>query len=149
MRYLYYCFLITSFILDLGCCRMHQLDQPKLPDQVRGWQDMRSGNSTFINELIMKTGESSDNGVIGLRLIDIQHPSCKSLLSMEDSDPKIQLQFFDATNKQVLCETQFISGGYWSIEATPCNKRVPIDGMVIYKINSKDGWIHISLFRKV
>jgi len=62
MRYLVYCFLITSLFLETGCCRIRQLDQPKLPDRVRGWTDMRSGNSIFINELILKTGESLDNG---------------------------------------------------------------------------------------
>ena len=110
---------------------------------------MRVGNEIFINELILKTGESLDNGDFGLRLTDIQHPPCKSLLSMEDSDPKIKLQFYRVSNNQVICETQLISGGLWTTDAIPtCNNRLPIDGMVIYKINSKNRWIHIALFRE-
>ena len=110
---------------------------------------MRSGNLLFINELILKTGESLDNGDFGLRLTDIQHPPCKSLLSLADSDPKIKLQFYKASNNQVICETQLISGGLWTVGALPsCNNQMPIHGMVIYKINSQDRWIHIALFRQ-
>lgn len=150
IRQLFYCFLIAALMLETGCCRIRQLDQPQLPDQVRGWQEMRSGNSIFINELILRTGESLDNGEFGLRLTGIEHPPCKSPLSIEDSDPKIQLQFYNASNNQVICETPIISGGLWTMDAIPsCNSRLPIDGLVIYKINSKDKWIHIALFRNV
>ena len=68
---------------------------------------------------------------------------------MADSDPEIKLQFYKVSNNQVICETQIISGGFWSIEAIPaCHNRLPIDGMVIYKINSQNRWIHIALFRE-
>jgi hypothetical protein len=150
LRQMFYCFLILFLIIETGCCRIRQLDQPKLPDHLRGWTEMRSGNWIFINELILKTGESLDNGDFGLRLTDIQHPPCKSLFSMEDSDPKIKLQFYKVSNNQVICETQLISGGLWTIDAIPtCNNRLPIDGMVIYKINSENRWIQIALFRDV
>ena len=134
----------------LGCCRIRQLDQPKLPDHVRGWTEERVGNSLFINELILKTEEYQDHGEFGVRLIDIQHPPCKSRFSSEDSDPVVKLQFYEVSNHQVICETNLISGGLWTIDALAmCKDRVPIDGLVIYKISSKDRWIQISLFRHV
>ena len=109
---------------------------------------MRSGNLLFINELILKTGESLDNGDFGLRLTDIQHPPCKSLLALEDSDPKIKLQFYKVSNNQAICETHLISGGFWTMDAIPtCNNKLPFHGMVIYKINSHNRWIHIALYR--
>jgi hypothetical protein len=148
MRHLFFFLIVAASILEAGCCRIRQLDQPKLPDHVRGWKEELSGNLVFINELVLTTGQSQDNGELGLKLIDIIHPPCKSLFSMEDSDPKIRLQFYNASTHQVLCETPFISGGLWTIDAIPsCNNRVEIDGMVIYKINSKDKWIRIALYR--
>ena len=149
MRHLAYILLIVTF-LETGCCVIRQLDQPQPPEHVRGWKDERVGNSIFIGEFILKKGESADNGHVGVKLVDIEHRPCESLLSAEDSDPEIKLQFYDPRNKRVLCETPFISGGLWGFDAIRgCNKRLPITGMVVYKINSEDNWIHMALFKDV
>lgn len=141
-------------MFDTGCCLTHWLNQPKLPVHVRGWKDKRLGDCTngliFVGEFVLREGESVSNKDVGVRLIDVQNPECKNFLSLEDSAPKISLQFFKAQNNQVLCEPPLISGGLWTFNAIPaCKNRLPFDGMVMYGINSKDNWIHIALYKDI
>lgn len=136
------CFLILSG----GCCSAQEREQPRPPEKVQGWKDSYSGGVHYIGELLLHKGDSSDNGKIGVKVLDIvtPQPGSEGYASM----PKAVLQFYRPSDKQILCEATFTEGGTTMGTGPPyphCKPEVGLSAISVSGINTMDNWVWFDL----
>src|SRR5215510_7637651 len=68
VKVIYYVFSAMVALLSSSCCSdMRQLNEPERPSKVRGWDELRDGNTVIKGIFLLNKGESTDNGKIGIR----------------------------------------------------------------------------------
>lgn len=142
-NYLSRMFVIFAFYLLLvgACCRPERL-QPSLPGEVLGWQEVYPVKGLqVVAILVLKKGESSDNGKIGIQVVDVIAPERCSHAGTYQGEPKSILRFFDPTSGQTLCEATVLEGG----STLHCDSRVGLTGIYVNAINTKDNWVWLDL----
>jgi hypothetical protein len=139
--------LISVFLILPGaCCSPQEREQPHPPEKVAGWKDSYSGGVHSVGELFLRKGDSSDNGKIGVKVIDVvvPQPGSEGYASM----PKVVLQFYKPSDKQVLCEATFTEGGTFMGAGPPyphCKPEVGLAAISVNAINTKDKWVWFDL----
>jgi hypothetical protein len=133
-------------VISIGFCSTQEREQPSPPKRVQEWKDTYSGGVHSIGELLLHKGESSDNGKIGVKVLDIMtpQPGSEGYASM----PKVVLQFYRPTDKQILCEATFTEGGTSMGNGPPyphCEPDVGLSAISVNGINTKDGWVWFDL----
>jgi len=146
MRYLFIVSLIYVIMFTSSCCSPER-EQPVHPGKVSGWKDTRYNDGGHsIAKLVLHKGESSDNGKIGVMVIDIipadncAHPGTYS------GSPRAVIRFFAPSGLQATCETTFVGEKGNLIHASDCGSSFGLSGVNIYGINTKDGWVYFELF---
>src|ERR1700750_707264 len=73
--------LLACLSLMAGCCQLFSESekQPEHPGPVSGWAKPPNDKGDSIGYLLLKKGESTDNGEIGLRLVDVLPKECECL----------------------------------------------------------------------
>jgi hypothetical protein len=98
--------------------------------------------------LVLKKGESSDNGKVGVRVVDIvAGDPCASYGTLK-SLTSVKLQFYQPSPQRVICEDTFNSGSGASLLAEPCGQRIAdfgISAISINAINATEGWVWFDL----
>jgi hypothetical protein len=137
--------LTVSLVFVAGCkC---PAPAPPRPGQVRGWQEWNEGRPPYsftlhyVGELILNKGESSDNGKIGVRVVEIIPGQCTTFLG-EPRPPRVKFQFFRAADSQVVCDVTTEAGG-----PLQCKGLDDIQYVNVLTINSKEGWVHLNLLK--
>jgi hypothetical protein len=133
-------------VFSSGCCLSQEPSQTVRPDKVEGWKDSYFSGVHSIAELVLSTGESSDNGELGVKVIEIisPEPCAEGYAAM----PKAVLSFYRASDKHVLCEATFTSGGTFLGNGPPyshCTPEVSLSAISIKAINTKEGWVWFDL----
>jgi hypothetical protein len=65
------CIALAAYTgLSRGCCSS-KLPEPAHPGSVPGWKESHEGGVDTVGMLVLKKGESSDNGKVGIRVVDI------------------------------------------------------------------------------
>lgn len=89
-------------------------------------------------------GESTDNGKIGVKIVDVFMPPCQSPFA-EPPKPIVSIQLYDAADRHVICEDGFSTTGTTLLDFA-CSKGsryfVDVEG-----INTRDKWVAFSLGR--
>jgi hypothetical protein len=140
--------LVTAVaILHGGCCSSQQRVEPARPDKVRGWKEIRDGTVVSIGMFVMKKGESSDNGELGVKVIDIIAPTpCSDGYA---GMAKVVLSFYRPSDKKVLCDEAIFTEGGTSMGTGPpyphCTPEVGLSAISVNWINTKDGWVWFDL----
>ena len=110
MKVIYYVFSALVILLSSSCCSdMRQLNEPKRLSKVRGWEDLRHGDTIIDGIFLLNKGESTDNGKTGIRLVETYAGKCE--LFNEPEYPKAKLQFYRVSDQAILCESVFDRGG--------------------------------------
>ncbi len=134
-------------ILQGACCVPRQRVEQARPEKVRGWQELRDGTVVSIGMFVMKKGESTDNGELGVRVIDIIAPT--SCAEGYAGMPKVVLSFYRPSDKKVLCEGAIFTEGGTSMGTGPpfphCSPDVGVSAISVNAINAKEGWVWFDL----
>jgi hypothetical protein len=98
--------------------------------------------------LVLTKGESSDNGKVGIRVVDIiAGDPCASYGTLQ-SITRVKLQFYQPAQQSVICEDTFNAGSGASLIAGPCGPRIAdfgISAISINAINASEGWVWFDL----
>ena len=134
--------LVTLCIWALaGCACPPEKPQPKRPDTVHGWKALDEDGYQVVGDLLLRIGESSDNGVLGVSVVDTSPPKPCSHEGPY-AYPNATIRFFRPSDHTVLCEHTWIPGGI-SLGAF-CAQDLGINGLGL-EINSQEGWVHLQL----
>ena len=90
------CIALASFAsLIRGCCSA-KLPEPTHPGPVAGWRNSHEGGVHTVGALVLKKEESSDNGKVGVKILDITAADpCAEYGSLQ-SLARVKMQFYQA-----------------------------------------------------
>jgi hypothetical protein len=128
------------------CSSAQERKQTTAPKKVAGWKETYSGGVHSVGELLLKKGESSDNGKLGVEVVDIETPPADA--EGYAGLPKVVLRFYDPADKRTLCEATFTEGGTVMGSGPPyphCKPDVGLSALSINSINTKDNWVWLDL----
>jgi hypothetical protein len=140
--------LVTAVaILHGGCCSSQQRVEPARPEKARGWKEIRDGTVVSIGMFVLKKGESTDNGELGVKVVDIIAP--KPCADGYAGMAKVVLSFYRPSDKKVLCEEAIFTEGGTSMGTGPpyphCTPEVGLSAISVNAINARDGWVWFDL----
>lgn len=140
--------LATLFALFLfgGCvpCRKELPPEPKRPTGLHGWNKYHDNQTgvTFCAELLLRRGESSDNGKYGVRVTQILDAE----LCCGDQTPRCNrratVQFYRVQDNRLLCEME-VSDSSNSVIA--CADQIDPSVIGVWGINATEGWVSLDL----
>jgi hypothetical protein len=135
--------LLFVLLSQAGCCSwMKEFNEPEKPTNPRGWQKHQVGSITVSGDFVLATGESVDDGSIGIKVLEIHGGYCGL---HEPKYPETRLLFFNVSDQTVLCEGVFHVGSS-RLDAIPaCGQRLKWSHLGVSGINSKDNWVAFSL----
>jgi hypothetical protein len=122
---------------------MRQLNEPERPSKIQGWDELHIGDTVIAGIFLLNKGESTDNGNIGIRLVETYAGKCG--LFKEPEYPQAKLQFYRVSNQKILCEPIFFRGAIMTLKPPVCEADLEWTGIEINDINSKDKWIVFNL----
>ncbi|HLA12648.1 MAG TPA: hypothetical protein VJ023_18825 [Pyrinomonadaceae bacterium] len=130
-----------------GCCSA-KLPEPAHPGPLAGWKESQEGGVHTVGTLVLKEGESSDNGKIGVKVVDITAANpCAEYGSLQ-SLPRVKMQFYKAPQQTVICEELLTAGSGTSLIAGPCGENIADLGVTtisVNAINATEGWVWFEL----
>jgi hypothetical protein len=95
----------------------------------------------FRGVLLLKKGESSDNGTIGVRVIDIIEAEPCGDVGIE-YHRRARVQFFTPSDGRVLCEELVADRGNSGVR---CGDRLGLAVIGVIAINTAEGWVLFDL----
>lgn len=133
----------SSLLFTGGCCIPYQEKLQARPNHVQGWKEVTVENGVhLIGRHVLNKGESTENGKLGVKLLDISPPiTCQGLFLWEPPDREAKLQFFRPKNNEILCETTVTEGN----SILKCEGRVDVHVIGVNAINNKEGWVWFDL----
>jgi hypothetical protein len=135
------CILLCAIALSTGGCCRSLPPQPSRPDKIEGWKDFVDAGMRFRGVLLLKKGESSDNGKIGVRVTDIAEAELCGDVGIE-YHRRARLQFYTPSGGRVLCEELVADGGNSGIG---CGDRLGVAVIGVRAINTAEGWVLFDL----
>jgi hypothetical protein len=126
-----------------GCCSPKTRTEPKPPESVAGWKDYydTKANVHKLGEFLLRKGESTANGEIQVKLVDIIPPDpCATDAGMNAYYPKAILQFIRVSDAKVLVEDRYREGASSNAH---CNCAIATVWM--HDINVKESWASFQL----
>ena len=134
-----------SFSFLSGCCR-EEVPQPSRPNDVRGWKEYRSGTVNFICSLVLKEGELSDNGKIGVQVLSIIPPDLCAESNSFLGNARAKLKVFSPADGQVVCEVTVLDRANTDLESSSyCGPNGILKVISVSAINTREKWIAFSL----
>jgi len=129
-------------LLLLGCTKPYQ--QPPKPRSVAGWASA-VGKDHFFGELLLYKGQSTDNGSIGVTVVDLIPPDPFAEAHTFNSSPRATFRFYRVSDHSSICDlTVDLVNGYRT-----CNDASVPPFINVMAINTKDAWVHFSLWDRV
>lgn len=126
-----------------GCCRSVD-SNPSRPNQVRGWQEFGEGPTKSIGEFVLKKGESIDNHIVAVQLLDTAKG--RSCDGTESSGPSALVRFYRVSDQQTILEIQLTAGNTRLINFNrSLVEEYGLDTIFIRGINTQDDWIWFEL----
>ena len=124
-------------------------DTPIRPDIKSSWKESHDYGFTSVGQFVLNRGESTDNGQLGIRVVDFIPSTCRSIFAEYPDPPKVVLEFYRASDKQVLCRVTLdgpIANS--SIDRQEmCGNRTGFSVVGINGLNARDGWVSFDLRR--
>ena len=138
--------LLVLCFLTPGCCHLlsGEHKEPDRPDVTSSWKARTDVGFTSIGFFVMNKGESSDNGQLGVRVIDILPKQCECM-SCEPTLPRVRIAFYQPSDSRVLCEGLFFAGSA-SLDMQPqCDPSIGATTIYVNAINTKEKWVSFDL----
>ena len=120
-----------------------EIEKPTRPTSVRGWQKYETGSITVKGEFVLKKGESTDNGRVGIKVVDL-YPAEHHLLDSPEL-PKAKVQFFRVPDQTPICEGVFTRGSNSLTLADLCKNNLDWTVIYIRDVNYDEGWVFLDL----
>lgn len=136
--------LLFTLILSLwqqGCCGA-QHTEPAYPKDALGWRDYEEGTTKFRGSFVLKKGESTDNGKIKIKVIDLLAPKCTGDAGDFSARARVKLLFCKQTDEAVLYSDIFPESGGGNVYVPD---EFGIFGVGVRGINLKEGWVFFVL----
>jgi hypothetical protein len=92
---------------------------------------------------VMNKGESIDNGLLGVKVIDVLPKECKCM-SCEPTYSRVKIAFYRPSDNKILCEGEFQGTASLEIMAK-CDPEMGISHIGINAINTKENWVSFDL----
>jgi hypothetical protein len=92
---------------------------------------------------VMNKGESIDNGLLGVKVIDVLPKECKCM-SCEPTYPRVKIAFYRPSDNKILCEGEFQGNASLEIMAKS-DPEMGISHIGINAINTKENWVSFDL----
>jgi len=138
--YLFNILLIAVFTAtSISCCKSGP--QPVHPGKVKGWNISSAVCDYCIAILVLKKGEKSDNGKIGVEVLDISAPKKPCAWDSVYSYPTATLRFYNPLNQQPFCEQTFFPGNI----NVNCGSTSGVYSVSIHAINTVENWIFLDI----
>jgi len=140
VRYISSLFGSILLLLNAACCKYPQTPTTP-PAAVRGWQMWNERGVPLIGELVLRKGEASDNGTIGVKVLDIGEGRAACGLRAEPIEPDVKLSFYKISDPTVTCVITTGTGG----RLLNCDQRLELNTLGVLAINPAQGWVHFRL----
>ena len=124
-----------------GCCGTYHTE-PDYPKDVFGWREYKEGTTKLRGSFLLRKGESTDNGKIKIKALDLLAPECTGDSGDFSARARVVLQFYRVTDEQLLCTETFPENGGRNVYIP---EEYGINGVGVRAINLKDGWVYFIL----
>lgn len=134
--------LIIGLSLFSGCyCRMKSNPEPSYPQHITGWKYYEKDGVGIMGELILKKGESTNNGKVEIKIVDIIPENLCAEPMVDEGKRRVKIQFKRMSDNKVVCEGTF--------PGRSCSDN-ELDEFRIFSVGTrgisiKDQWAHIIL----
>jgi hypothetical protein len=122
--------------MSSGCCDK-EITEPTRP-VVHGWKATQLGSITVKGSFILQKGETTDNGQIGIKLVDVYPAKCR-LFNVSEL-PYAKIQFYKVSDKATICEGLFTLGSHSLDLPHLCGDKLEWNVIYIQDVNFKEGW---------
>ncbi len=129
------------------CVEQARESPPERPSSVRGWSELHVYDFLIVAELVLRKGESSDNGSLGVEVVDIVAADPCAERYSRNGTTRVLLRFFRPASGETLCEAEFPNSAAGMPEGPACATRFDIDTVNVYAINAEDEWVWFDLRR--
>ena len=120
--------------------------QPRRPMNLSASRETPwGGGVTYVGQFILQKGESTDNGKIGVRLVNITSKPCPFATICLQPEAKASLRFYRPADQSVICETTLDSSST-SYDARRVCAGLPFTNINVHEINTREDWACISFF---
>ena len=130
-----------------GCCHSPKVKQPTPPETNRAWvEEKQSWGGIFIGPFFLRKGESTENGKLGVKVIDVIPGRCRSAMAEYPDPARVVLQFYEPQSKGVFCQLTLDDGSNTSIVGPEdCGNQIDISVVGMIAINTDDKWAVFDL----
>jgi hypothetical protein len=137
--------LLASVLVGsvVGCGCPPEKPQPTRPEVVAGRKVRDEDGVRIVGEFVLRVGESTDNGVVGLAVASISPPRPCSHEGWY-AYPNAKITLYRPADRTVVCENTWIPGSL--VLEADCGHDLGFTGLSI-AINSKEGWVHLRLLQ--
>lgn len=145
IKFLRLVLLLFVMVLSNGCCDK-EIIEPERPTNIQGWKSYPLGSITIYGRFILQKGESTDNGKVGIRLVELYPAKCR--IAQITQIPSAKMQIYNVSDNSILCERRFVLfANRLDILDTCSEKLKGLEWDVIYieSINFKEGWAAFEL----
>ena len=120
--------------------------QPRRPMNLSAWRETPwGGGVTYVGQFVLQKGESTDNGQIGVRLVNITSKPCPFATICLQPEAKASLRFYRPADQSVICETTLDSSST-SYDARRVCAGLPFTNIDVREINTREDWAFIAFF---
>jgi len=142
-------FLAGAIVLcEVGCqeCSVErEFNHPVRPSNTHRWNAFQDGSVTVVGDFVLGTGESVDNGKVGLRVVDLTSARCS--LTREPETPTARIQFYNVGDQKLICESTFRPGNVLLNNSQMCGETFYWSAISVGAINAKENWVAIQLVK--
>jgi len=139
INFLRFSLLLFALLIFSGCCLNKEISDPDRPT-VRGWETTTNGIS---GSFILQKGETTDNGQIGIKLVEIYPAECQ--LYKVSQLPYAKILFYKVSDKSTICEGMFHVGGSRMDLPERCSDKLEWKVIYVQSIHYKEGWVAFHL----
>ena len=118
--------------------------QPEWPNGTPRWLSNPSIDNSgirLLGVLVLKKGESTDNGKIGVRVIDIVEGDACAHFAFSKSR-KAVIEFFAPKDNRIICQVTLLEHSTGTLD---CPDELGISAYGVQAINTRDRWVLFDL----
>jgi hypothetical protein len=116
--------------------------QPAYPRDVPGWVAPNKRDGSLIATLVLKKGEKSQNGDIGVEVSNISPPERPCAKDSVGSMPSAIIRFYRPKDQQTICEHRVYSPSSLRVD---CPSEFEVSSTYVHAINYADNWVFFEL----
>jgi len=110
MRFLLLTIVLLEGLMMCACCtKGKDRIEPSYPKVVAGWEVRKELHYFVLGEFVLKKGETTDNGKLQIKLIDLIEGEC--IDAPFSQQRRFVVQFSKLPSGEIICEDEYIETG--------------------------------------